>query len=126
MSFVRYNPNPERQSLTDCVIRAVSTVLDMSWDDAYVDLSMLGFSMKDMPNTNSVWGKYLKLNGFSRHTIPNTCPDCYTIRDFADDHPTGIYVVATGSHAVAVVNGNYYDTSDSGMEVPTYYWRKER
>lgn len=126
MSFVRYNPNPERQSLTDCVIRAVSTVLDMSWDDAYVDLSMLGFSMKDMPNTNSVWGKYLKLNGFSRHTIPNTCPDCYTIRDFAYDHPTGIYVVATGSHAVAVINGDYYDTTDSGMEVPTYYWRKER
>ena len=29
------------------------------------------------------------------------------------------------SAGIAVQNGNYYDTLNSGNEVPIYYWRKE-
>ena len=57
--------------------------------------------------------------------MPNMCPPCYTVKDFCKDHPVGTYILATGSHVVTVVDGNYYDTWDSGTEVPIYYWKKE-
>lgn len=126
MSYIYYNPNPENKFVGDCVIRALSKILNDTWDNVYIDLSMQGSAMHDMPNSNSVWGEYLKLNGFKRYVIPDTCPECYSIKAFSIDHPEGEFVVATGSHVVAVVNGDYYDTGDSGNEVPIYYWRKEK
>ncbi len=81
--------------------------------------------MADMPDSNAVWGEYLRRHGFTRIELPNTCPVCYTVRDFASDHKCGIYVLGTGSHAVAVVDGNYVDDGDRGDLVPLYIWRKE-
>lgn len=126
MSFIYYNPNPAERSVGDCVVRALSIVFNDSWENIYADLTMQGRFMYDMPNANNVWGEYLKINGYKRKTIPDTCPWCYTIRDFCYDHPYGVYVLATGTHVVAVIDGNYYDTSDSGSEIPTYYWYKEK
>lgn len=123
--YIYYNPNPSNKSVGDCVVRALTILFNDTWDNVYDDLCLQGKAMHDMPDANSVWGEYLKLNGFTCHTIPNICPYCYTIRDFAHDHKFGTYLVATGSHVVAVVDGNYFDTSDSGNEVPIYYWRKE-
>mgnify|MGYP007038282472 FL=1 len=62
--------------------------------------------------------------GYTMKPIPDTCPDCYTVREFCKDHPMGTYVLGTGSHVVAVRDGNYFDTWNSGDEVPIIYWRK--
>ena len=78
-----------------------------------------------MPNADSVWSKVLKDFGFKRRSIPDTCPACYTIREFCEDHPEGTYILGTGSHVVAVIDGNLYDTWDSLDETPILYWRKE-
>ena len=80
--------------------------------------------MHDMPSINKVWDEYLRRYGFYRNVIPNMCPTCYTVLDFCRDHPTGKFVLATGSHVVAVVNGDYYDSWNSGNEVPIFYYRK--
>lgn len=81
--------------------------------------------MADMPSSNSVWSDYLRKNGFSRRAIPTNCPDCYSVREFSLDHPHGIYILGTGTHAVAVENGNYLDAWDSGSEIPVVYFKKE-
>ena len=81
--------------------------------------------MADLPNSNAVWGAYLKKLGFKREVIPNTCPDCYTVEDFCEDHPEGTYVLGTGSHTVTVIDGNAYDAWNSLSELPTYYFYKE-
>lgn len=125
MAFVYFNPNPDRKTVGDCTVRAISIAMDMSWDDVHTDLCMVSHYLHDMPSSNAVWGEYLYLNGFTRHTIPNTCPACYSFRQFARDYPVGTFVLATGSHVVTVVDGDYYDTWDSGSEIPIYYWRKE-
>ena len=124
MTFVQYNPNPKRKSTIDCTIRALSKALDTDWDDAYIHLCMKGFVMKNMPSANEVWHELLKDEGYTRHIIPNTCPDCYTVRDFCYEHPDGLYILGTGSHVITVENGNYYDNWDSGDEVPIYYWER--
>ena len=81
--------------------------------------------MKNMPSVDVVWGTYLYSMGFRRGIIPDTCPLCYTVRDFSEDNPKGTYILATNSHVIAVVNGNYFDAWDSGDEVPTTVWRMD-
>ena len=58
--------------------------------------------------------------------LPDQCPICYTVEKFCWEHPRGLFLLATGSHVVAVENGDYYDAWDSGNEVPIYYWEYER
>ncbi len=125
MAFIFTNPNPSAKLTGDCVIRAISLMTGKDWEDTYIDLMVEGFNMHDMPSSNEVWSCYLKQNGFKRHIIPDTCPDCYTIKEFVSDYPTGSYILATGSHVVAVKDGTYSDSWDSGNEIPIYYWKKE-
>lgn len=121
-----YNPNPFGIKVGDCVIRAISAATNQTWDEAYTGVSFQGFALKDMPSSNHVWGEYLKSQNFERRAIPNTCPDCYTVNDFAEEHPHGVYVLGTGLHAVAVINGEIWDSWDSRNEVPVYYYREVR
>ena len=123
--FIYYNPNPLNLHVGDCVIRAISKVTNQDWEKTYLDVVLQGYMMKDMPSANYVWGAYLMSRGFKRYIIPNTCPDCYTVRDFCADYPHGAYLLATGSHVIAVEDGNYYDAWDSGNEMIVYYWQKE-
>lgn len=122
--YIHHNPNPNGRYVEDCVVRAISVATERSWDDVFVHLSLQAFIMKNMPSVNKVWGSYLKNIGFSEERLPNSCPDCYTVRDFAQEHPKGTYILATGSHVVAVVDGNYYDAWDSGDELPVSVWRR--
>ena len=123
--FKYYNPNPLHTSADDCVVRAISKVFNIPWEEAYLQLCMKGLDMFNWGNSNAVWGALLRDKGFKREIIPNKCPDCYTINDFCIDHPKGTYVLGTGTHAVAVIDGYYYDTWDSGNEIPIYSYRKE-
>jgi hypothetical protein len=121
--WTEYNPNPFGHRVGDCVIRAISKALDKPWEDTYIDLCVQGFMMGDLASSNAVWSAYLKHKGFKRCTV-NDCPDCYTVDDFCRDHATGTYVIGTGSHAVAVVDGEIYDAWDSSHESPVYYFEK--
>lgn len=124
--FVYYNPNPRnRKNVGDCTVRAIAKALNVSWETAYIDLVMQGYELADMPSSNVVMSSYLHSKGFSKHVIDDSCPDCYSIRDFAIDHPEGVYILGTGTHVVAVVDGSYFDSWDSGDEIPIYYYRKE-
>lgn len=124
MPFIFYNPNPEGRFVGDCTIRAICKLLDKPWDEVYANTSFQGFLMKDMPSSNSVWGRYLKRHGYKKTLLVDTCPDCYTVRDFCVEHPYGRYLLVLDGHVVTVVDGDYYDTWDSGKEIPDYYWSK--
>lgn len=119
-----YNPNPYGSKVGDCVVRAIAAATCQDWDETYTGITLQGYALKDMPSSNYVWGEYLKSRGFQRKTIPNTCPVCYTVSDFADDHPSGVYVLGTGLHAVAVVDGVIWDSWDSRNEVPIYFYEE--
>lgn len=125
MSFVYYNPNPKRKQVIDCTVRAICKLEHLTWHEAFMDVVAECLVECDMPSSDSMWGRYLAKLGYTKHMLPNTCPDCYTVSEFAEEHPYGEYLLKTSGHVVAVSHGNYYDTWDSGNEVPIYYWRKE-
>lgn len=126
MSYASYNPNPAGRSIGDCVVRAVAKALGMDWDAAYVALAAIGLSVKDLPNADGVWGAYLRRHGFRRRAIEDDSEEGYTVADFADDHPEGTYVLSMpGHHVVTVCDGAYYDSWDSGAEMPAYYYERE-
>lgn len=119
-----YNANPAGRNVGDCAVRALSIALDVDWETAYALISLNGYLMGDMPSSNSVWGAVLRQHGFYRYAIPNECPDCYTVGDFADDHPSGVFVVGTGNHVVTIKDGIVLDSWDSRKEIPQYFWTK--
>ena len=120
--FRYYNANPQNLKVGDCVIRAICEAFDQPWEKIYIDLCIKGFEMADMPSSNRVWMEYLKENGWRRRIIPDTCPDCYTVRDFCGEHFKGTYILGTGSHTICVEDSDWIDSWDSGLEYPVFYW----
>lgn len=124
--FIKYNANPYHKLVGDCTVRAISKALNQNWDDTYLGIALEGYIRKDMPDGNAIWGAYLRRKGFVRHVIPHEYGDDYTVEDFAREHPTGTYILALSSHVVPVINGNYYDTWNSGEEIPIFYWEHKK
>jgi hypothetical protein len=120
--WIEHNENPIANNAEDCAIRAVALALNVSWDDAFDMVARMAKNMGVMPHNNAAWGAVLRQHGFRRAIIPNECPDCFTIKDFCFENPEGVFVIGTGTHAVTVIDGDYYDTWDSGNEIPQYYW----
>ena len=123
-NYVHINPNPKNKNVGDCTVRAISLATDQDWGQVYLDLCIQGYMMSDMPSSNDVWEKYLADRGWQYHRLPDSCPFCYTIEQFCNDHKEGTYVVATGTHVVCVNDGKYLDSWDSGDKVPLFYFDK--
>ena len=121
----QYNPNPRGNNVGDCTTRALTAALNIDWDTAYLLQFAEGYSLKDMPSADNVWGSVLQRHGFHRRLVEGDCPICYTVRDFAREHPQGTYLVCPQNHVVCIRDGEWWDAWDSGDTVPIYYWVKE-
>ena len=133
--FIKLNENPFGLDVGDCVIRAISTALNYNWFMVHDELSFLSRQMADLPSSNRVWKEYLREKCYSEYLVENTCPRCMTVSEFAAKHPTGKFIlstceftkaneniIVTGNHVVAVIDGDYYDTWDSGGDVPLSFF----
>ena len=132
--FIQYNANPFGLDVEDCVIRAISTALNYNWYMVHDELSYLSRKMADIPSSNRVWKKYLYDKGYSEYKVENICPRCYSVKQFCNEHPRGTYILSTcqytkdmgicvtGMHVLTVIDGSYYDTSDSGEDVPLSFF----
>ena len=72
-----------------------------------------------MPSANTIWGEYLERTMFYREPRSRI-----TIKQFCLANPKGVYTIGTGTHAVTVIDGNYYDIWDSGDEKVLYYFER--
>ena len=123
--YIFYNPNPKGNNVGDCTVRAITKTLGKDWETVYTGLTATGFMLSDMPSANHVWGAYLRKHGYKRYLVDDKGEDIYTVKDFCRDNPIGRFVLAIQGHVVAVEDGNYFDSWDSGCEIPAYYWTKE-
>ena len=118
--FNYYQPNKKdiKDKVGDCQIRAISKALHLTWLETF-DLIMpicreqqvMDIFSCDLNKTKEALSRL----GFSYTGISNkkgsTRP---TVDEFAKEHQTGIYLATVAHHVVAVVDGGYYDTWDSG------------
>lgn len=123
-NYSYYNPNPTHNQVGDCTIRAICKATGKDWDSVFAGVTAYAYHLKDMPSANHVWGAYLRSQGFRRYLVDDHGQDIYTVHDFCMDNPTGTYVLCIEGHVVCVANGYYYDSWDSGAEIPIYYWRR--
>ena len=123
--YEHVNPNPKHKNVGDCTVRAISLATDQEWEKVYLDLCLQGYVMADMPSSNDVWGTYLTERGWEYKRLQDSCPFCYTIADFCNDHDKGTFIVATGSHVVCVQDGKYLDTYDSGDKTPLFFFERK-
>lgn len=121
--WIEANPNPGSKQVPDCVIRAICIALNKPWLE--VSDELYSFARRDYSVTcdDNVWGHYLYSLGFEPFLLPSPCPRCMTIDEFTKMYPKGTYIIGTGKHAVAIIDGNYYDSWDSGNEIPSFFWR---
>lgn len=126
--WIDYNANPVNNRTDDCAVRAVAVALGVDWDTAFDLIADNARDMGQMMHRNVAWWSVLRQHGFYMAVIPNTCPDCYSVRDFCRDHPRGVYVLGFDDHVAAVVDGQLVDSWNSTREIPIYYWyrRDER
>lgn len=121
--WIKANPNPAKKEVPDCVVRAISIALNQPWIQTFDELYTIARNDFNMPSADTVWGHYLYLKGFEPFLLPSSCPSCITIEGFTREFPMGTYIIGTGSHAVAIINGNYWDSWDSGQELASFFWR---
>ena len=124
-TFELYNANPVANRTRDCAIRAVAVALDVDWDTAFDLIAHNAKQMGETMDADAAWGSVLRQHGFGRAVIPNTCPDCFTARDFCIDNPRGVYVLGFGNHVATVIDGVLIDSWDSSNGIPQYYWYLE-
>ena len=115
-----YQPNKKdvNDKYGDCTVRALSKALNCSWIEAFDKMIPLCREEQVSNIFNapvSVKKRMMERLGFCYYGISNRCGSKRpTVESFARDHLTGRYIVTVAHHEVAVVDGNYYDTWDSG------------
>ena len=125
MAYQYFQPNPKGNAVGDCVIRALCKAFGNDWYTMYTEVVIQGYALCDMPSSNAVWGQLLKDKGYTRYIIPSSCPGCYTICDFSEEHSEGTYIVCTGTHTVTIRDGCIFDSWDSSSESPVFYFRRD-
>lgn len=118
--FNYYQPNNKdlKDRYGDCTIRALSKALNTTWLGAF-DKAIPLCRKYQVSNIFAcpitVRKLIFKELGFDYVGISNKKGQKRpTVDSFAKDHPTGIYIANVANHEVAIVDGQYYDTWDSG------------
>lgn len=120
--YIYHNANPSGKATGDCVIRAISTITGLPWRKVHWDLAMISNDEYQMMDDNPIWHEYLSRLGFKIGLISLPCS---RVIDFCDCFPRGKYILGTGKHVIAVIDGDYYDTWDSGNELAVFCWKLE-
>lgn len=138
-TFHFYNANPKRRVTGDCVIRALSTAMDVPYEVVYRELFEFSQKCGYMLNSKECYSKYLQSKGWIKQKQPRKDDNTkYTGVEFCEqlqDDPwlfTGkeydfnarIIAKIGSHHIVAIVDGMVHDTWDSTDGCIGNYWTK--
>lgn len=124
--FKYYQPNKKdiKDEYGDCVIRALTKAFDMEWMDIFNELIPYAVKFQCMPNGRPCYEAYILDKGGKWESIKvEKGKKRPTVSTFAKEHKQGTYILRVAHHLVAVEDGFYYDTWDSGEKSLYGYWR---
>lgn len=119
-----YDPNPKYsleprttdQGNNDYFIRALSKLLNKSWDEVFKDITEIAFENKIMYNSTKCNKIYLDKFGFK---YQEPIYRSISIGEFMYNHKSGEYLIGTygggirSAHIVPYINGTIYDVKKS-------------
>lgn len=124
-TFTYYNANPKNRHTTDCVIRAICTVLGQSYETTLQGLVKMqlesGYDLSDV----KCFGKYLESKGFIKNKQPRK-PDNtkYTGKEFVKMFDSVCVANIGGNHTVCIKDGKVMDIWDSTEGCIGNYWTR--
>lgn len=129
--WVRYNVNPLGRRTGDCVYRALSVFLDISWRQAVNDLVSWAAD-RGLTNFNyrSTYNEFLKEKGYIRHRAPEKGITVEQFIDrFAEKDKT--YILSCPRHLTIVHSDDaecipyLVDTWDCRSRIVDGYWVRD-
>lgn len=125
-----YQPNKLdlKDETGDCQARALSKALNLSWVEAF-DITIPicrelqtytifdGNHEKTVEAMNKLGFKYTGVSVKKGGKRP-------TVDSFAKEHKNGTFIVKVAHHVVCIVDGDYFDTWDSGRKPMYGYYEK--
>ena len=125
-TFKYYNANPNNNHVADCVVRAISTALNQSWEQTYSELCMLGLEMYSMPNSKEVYTKYIESKGWRKCKQPRKSDNTkYIGKEFVKIIKGTVLAHIGGHHIVCIKDNKVLDIWDSTNGCIGNYWIKE-
>lgn len=125
-----YQPNKKdlKDEYGDCTIRALSKALNIDWLSAF-ELTLPYCRKYQVPNiffcSNKIEKEILEQMGFKYHKISNKKGSKRpTVKSFSKENKIGTFILNVANHEVAVVDGVYYDTWDSGDKCLYSYYER--
>lgn len=129
--FHFHNANPKGRMTSDCVIRAITTVLNQPYDQTLREMTEMTIKTGYMLNENKGIESYMKSKGWTKCKQPKKYDGTkYTGREFCRTlvHPTyseelqltdksfemnRVLANIGGHHTVAIMSGQIWDTWNS-------------
>lgn len=135
-TFHFYNANPHNRLTTDCVIRALSTALEIPYNDVVMELAELQCQTGFDPSEKKTYDKFLQKHGWIKMPQPKKPNgNKYTGAEFCSrarshllkltlDGSRQERVIANigGHHIVAIIDYKVWDTWDSTDGCIGNYW----
>ncbi len=124
--FKEYNRHPKGIKTTDCVVRAISTALDIDYLECRRTLNKtkkeLGFnSYKDTKFLYKFLENYPRLIYKAIKGEPRIKGS-----DFTDLHPEGTYILKLAGHITCVIDGVILDTWDCSYRSVYTAWEVKK
>lgn len=119
VKYKEFNNNPLGKESCDCVVRAISHGLGLTWDEVYDRLVELGKEMKEMPNGDEVYYRFLEEKGYSKET-PKVIKGKKRLK--VKDMGKGNYILKIANHITTIKDGVLYDTWDCRNKCVYRFW----
>ena len=123
-----YQPNKKdlKDNYGDCAVRCICKAENLEWLDAYDMMYRISREVQSPLNCKEGFEHIVKTLGYEYGKVSNKKGTKRpTVKEFAKTHPNGTYICVVANHYVAVKDGQYHDTWDSGHKSLYGYWSKQ-
>ena len=121
--FIKENLNPKARKTGDCVIRAIAKAEGKSWLYVFDALTIIARNKYSIVNHKHTYEAYLDCYKIVPCKIETAMGNVkYTVKEFADTHPMGTYLISIAGHMTVVIDGNIYDTWDCSNKKAYKIW----
>lgn len=103
-----YNANPLGLRVNDCTVRAYSLAENITWDEAYRELSCFAQAECIMPDDVKYIDNFL-ISRYPR-VYNHDLEKRKTVKSFIKEKPKGTFLITMSGHITCCIDGCVYDT----------------